>query len=235
MQQMQQQQQQQQQQPQQQPQQPQQAWQPSPWGMSWNNQGQWQWPYMQNPYPYMQPAGATQTGPPAVTPPLPPTPTPTPPPPLPIGEDLSEVTSEVSGTTSDVLSVATTSGQAEGEDPVDIMKAVISDTSYEERIEMVGDILGAELPTTIKRSANFAMSVSKKAGTVYSRLPPSERFADKFDEFTSEISGSEGSCRSSNPKNRQPLAIHKLPNRPRPKMQFYEICGCPWQISAPKC
>ena len=99
---------------------------------------------------------------------------------------------------------------------------------------MVGDILGAELPTTSKRSKNFAMSVTKKAGAEYHRLPPSSMFLQKFDDFTSELKGAEGSVRAQNPKNKAPLAINKLPGKPRTKMQFYEIGNCPWQTAAPE-
>ena len=50
---------------------------------------------------------------------------------------------------------------------VDIVKQVIEESSFEERIDMVGDILETELPTVMKRLSNFAMSVSKLSdGTI---------------------------------------------------------------------
>ena len=39
----------------------------------------------------------------------------------------------------------------------------------------------------------------------------------------------EGSHQASNIKNRFPMKVGKLPHRPLPKMQFYEIADRPWQ------
>jgi len=122
----------------------------------------------------------------------------------------------------------------EPEEEVDTMMRVVNDTTYEERISMVGDILGADLPKTSKKSNNFAMSVSTKGSKEYNRLPASAMFEDKFQEFVAELSGAEGSIRAKNPKNKHPLAINKLPGRPKPKMHFYDIGNCPWQTEAPK-
>jgi hypothetical protein len=116
----------------------------------------------------------------------------------------------------------------------DVSKEVIDDTSFEERVEMVGDILGTTLPTINKKSANFAMSVTKKAGKEYKRLPPSAMFEAKFDEFVGELSAAEGSHRAKSSK-RKPCEVGKLPSRLKPKMQFYEIGDCPWLNEAPAC
>ena len=63
---------------------------------------------------------------------------------------------------SEVPSTSQVVSQAEMEEPseaMDIVKQVIEESFFEERIEMVGDILKTELLRVMKRSSNFAMSV----------------------------------------------------------------------------
>jgi hypothetical protein len=122
----------------------------------------------------------------------------------------------------------------EMEDETDVTQGVVDDTTFEERVEMVGDILGTTLPTTSTKSGNFALSVYRKAGTDFKRLPPSLMFKDKFSDFVAEAAAKEGSFRARNAKNKQPCGVGKLPNRPKPKMQFYEIGECPWQTEGPQ-
>jgi hypothetical protein len=44
---------------------------------------------------------------------------------------------------------------------------VVEDTSFEERIGWVGEILGEELPKVAKKSANFLRSVTDKPEKEY--------------------------------------------------------------------
>ena len=116
-------------------------------------------------------------------------------------------------------------------EPVDLVEKVVHGTSYEERIEMVGEILERELPTLKKKTANFALSVvTNKEGKEVKRLPASLNFGDKFGEIMMEASAAEGSHRQKNPKNRFPLDIGHYPNRPKVKMEYYEISERPWRL-----
>ena len=117
-------------------------------------------------------------------------------------------------------------------EPSDIVETVVKDFPYEERIQSVADILGTDLPTIKKRSANFALSVvkSKESGKEYLRLPASANFPDKFKEYIEEASAAEGSYRQRNPKNRYPLEIGAFPKKPKIKMEYYEIGDRPWIV-----
>ena len=60
---------------------------------------------------------------------------------------------------------------------------MIEESSFEEQIDIVGDILEMELSTVMKRSFNFAMSVSKMSdGSMYKWLPVLAKCAVRFDD-----------------------------------------------------
>ena len=179
-------------------------------------------PYVGYPYPYPyapqgwgMPVSQSEA-------PLPPSPSPTPPPPPSASVSVAE-----SQAGSSVMGDSV-------EEPEDIVATVIGDSTFEERIAMVGDILETELPTIKRQSANFAMSVTKTADAVFKRLPPSANFECKFDEFIQELSAAEGSRRAKSGKRKQPYEVGMLPARVRPKMQFYEIGDRPWLVQAPE-
>ena len=169
---------------------------------------------------------------PPVAPPLPPVPPPLPPvtPPLPpVAPPLSTASPTLATTTES--RPATTNGSWEEEEELGgTIGRVIKDSTYEERVQMVGDILDIELPTVARKSGKFVMSLGDKELPEYKRLPPSAKYEEKFDEFIQELSAAEGSVRAK--KAGGPLQVGKLPVRRRPKMQFYEIGNCPWSNSA---
>jgi hypothetical protein len=105
---------------------------------------------------------------------------------------------------------------------------VISDTSYDERISMVGDILDKQLPMVRKRTTNCVMALGSVETPEYKRLPPSTLFHNRFEDFIMEMAAMEGSARAR--KGGQPLPVGKLPGRQRPKMQYYDIGNCPWNV-----
>ena len=87
----------------------------------------------------------------------------------------------------------------------DVVGEVIADEEYDKRIEMEGDILNTDLPTIVKRSKGVVMSTGfKEDGTTCKLLPPSAKFPELFVNYVGELTAAPGSCRASNPKNRQP-------------------------------
>jgi hypothetical protein len=92
---------------------------------------------------------------------------------------------------------------------------VISDTSYDERISMVGDILDKQLSMVRKRTTNCVMAL----GSV--ETPQSTLFHNRFEDFIMEMAAMEGSARAR--KGGQPLPVGKLPGRQRPKIQYYDL------------
>jgi hypothetical protein len=101
---------------------------------------------------------------------------------------------------------------------------IIAETTFEERIE--------ELPTVSKKSSNFVRSVADGQEKAYKRLPPSKKFADKFEEFAKEVATAEGSHRAKSSTVRTPYEVGKLPSRKKVKMSFYDIADCPWPTKA---
>ena len=167
--------------------------------------------------------GAPTPPPENMPPPLPP---PEVAPPLPEGQPPGSPgsSSRLSMDTSSVVS--TVQGESR-----DVVKTVVDSTTFQERIEMVGDILGTDLPTIKKKSGKFLMSVkAMDDGSVQKRLPPSSELAGKFDEFIEELKGVEGSLRGSNPNRKQILEVGKLPGRPRIRMSYYDIADRPWLL-----
>ena len=180
-------------------------------------------PYM-GYMPFQYPQGMWTTQVPQSEAPLPPSPAPTPPPLPPASVSARSESVDGSQAASSVVDLP---GEAE-----DIVAKIIEDSSFEERIEMVGDILETELPTIKKKSGNFAMSVKKTANSVFKRLPASANFECKFDEFVQEISAAEGSRRAKAGKKTHSNEVGTLPSRVKPKMKFYEIGERPWNVHA---
>ena len=122
------------------------------------------------------------------------------------------------GIASESPSMSQMVSQAEMEEPsvaVDIVKQFFEESSFEERIEMVRDILETELWTVMNRSSNFTMSVSKLSdGPTYKRLPASAKFAMRFDDYVNEVAARQGSHGAVNIRHKFPMEVDKLPNRP---------------------
>jgi hypothetical protein len=110
---------------------------------------------------------------------------------------------------------------------------VIAETGFEERIMMVGDILGEELPTIQRKSTNFTKSLGEEGEKRFKRLPPSSGLGSKMNEFMNELTAAEGSVRSRKTKESTAYEVGRLPPRPKMKMQFYDIAECTWQVKAP--
>jgi hypothetical protein len=123
--------------------------------------------------------------------------------------------------------------EGEEEEEVDVVKRVVEETTFEERIMWVGDILGEKLPTVSKKSANFLRSVADGQEKEYKRLPPSKKFGQKFQEFVSELGAKDGSHRAKSAKVRTPYDVGHMPSRKKVKMSFYDIAECPWPSKAP--
>ena len=123
---------------------------------------------------------------------------------------------------------------SEDEDDRSVTERIVSDTTYEERIAMVGDILGESLPATVQKSKNFTKALGDGKEVNLVRLPASEGFKMKFTEFTDELAAKPGSQRAKDEKQRTPYRIGKLPTFKMAKFnKFYEIGECPWPTAAP--
>jgi hypothetical protein len=114
-----------------------------------------------------------------------------------------------------------------------VIQRVISETSFEERILMVGDILGEELPTVERKSVNFVRSVGEEDAHSFKRLPASVGFESQMQEYMKELGAEEGSLRARFNKAHSPYVLGKLPSRQKLKMNYYEIAKCPWSVKAP--
>ena len=166
------------------------------WGPNfWQPQFQYGWPGQNRPIP-------AAAGAPEQLPPLPVMPAPVLPP-LPPSD---------SAAANDVQSPAPVVEEGEimaeeEEEDIDTVTRIIAETTFEERIHWVGDILGEELPTVSKKSSNFVRSVAEGQEKAYKRLPPSKKFADKFEEFAAEVAAAEGSHRAKSSTVRMPYEV----------------------------
>ncbi len=123
--------------------------------------------------------------------------------------------------------------QAVIEEEKELKARIVEDSSYEERLEMVGDILNIDIPSSNKPGKNFALSVGQgKDGEVIRKLPASGGFQERLDSFLNELTAGEGSKRSQNQRNRDAFPVGKYPPRQKPKMGFYEIADRPWLAEA---
>ena len=125
-------------------------------------------------------------------------------------------------------------GELEDDEFENSVERVVAATTYEERIEMVGEILSESLPTIDKKSHNFTRTLNSGKVVKLTRLPASEGFPGKFKEFVNELSAGEGSEKAKDTKDRSAYAVGRLPTLKTPKFKrFYDIADCPWPTNAP--
>ena len=83
----------------------------------------------------------------------------------------------------------------------------------------MGNILNTDLPSHCEEIQGIAMSTGfKEDGTTCKLLPLSAKFPEFFVNYVGELSAAPGSHGASNPKNKLPLEVGKLPTRPKVKI-----------------
>jgi hypothetical protein len=104
--------------------------------------------------------------------------------------------------------------------------------TYQDKIRMVGEILGKRLDATARPGRNISMVLDEGAKTERLTLPPAEGFPAAFRKFNEELTGAEGSKRGAS-KPGEICGIGAFPPKPNVVMKAYDIANRPWQQSAP--
>ena len=119
--------------------------------------------------------------------------------------------------------------------PAELVKKIVVDQSYTDRLRMVSEILDLELECEEVVNRGIASTITSTIRSSPSKtfFPAQETFLAQFDDYVNELAARPGSHRHQNTVHNTPMGINDFPTRPKPKIeQYYKLPNYSWNPAA---